>query len=474
MKLWGGRFNQETHALVDEYCASIQFDQALAEFDIQGSLAHVTMLGKCHLISEESANKIRHGLVTIHDRIKRQEVSFSVADEDIHMNIERLLFELIGEEAGKLHTGRSRNDQVALDLHLYMRYHLLQNIGLLHQLAMAFMELANTHIDVIMPGYTHLQRAEPVRFAHHMMAYCFMFIRDIQRLKNLFASVNISPLGAGALAGSGVAVDRAYVASLLNFDGVYENSLDAVSNRDFIAEFLFDASLIMMHLSKLSEEIILWSSQEFSFITLDDAFCTGSSMMPQKKNPDVAELARGKVGRVYGSLMGLLTTLKGLPLAYNKDLQEDKEGLFDVVKTLTNTLTIYPEMLKSMAIQQETMLSAVENDFSNATQLANYLTQKGLTFRQAHEVTGQLVRHCLEQNQTLLTLPLSTLMSFCSAFEEDVYACLACEQVVEAHSAHGGTAKASVLAQINQAGHDLQHVADWLAKKSEVLQVKVS
>lgn len=473
MKLWGGRFNQDTNALVDEYNASIQFDQALAEFDIQGSLAHVAMLGKCNHIDEESVQSIIDGLRQIKAMLDKNEVTFSIADEDIHMNIERLLFNIIGDEAGKLHTGRSRNDQVALDLHLYMRYHLIQTITQLHYLNTVFVELAETYIDVIMPGYTHLQRAEPVRFAHHMMAYCFMFMRDIQRLQNLFASVNISPLGAGALAGSGVAVDREYVASLLNFDGIYENSLDAVSNRDFVAEFLFAASLLMMHFSKISEEIILWSSQEFSFITLDDQFCTGSSMMPQKKNPDVAELARGKVGRVYGSLMGLLTTLKGLPLAYNKDLQEDKEGLFDAVKTITNTLTIYPEMLKSMTINQSAMQSAVDNDFSNATQLANYLTKKGLTFRQAHEVTGQLVRHCLVHNQSLIALPIKELKSFCSVIEDDVFAHLTSEQVVESHSVQGGTAKASVLEQISHAKQELEGVSAWLTEKSKILDMNL-
>lgn len=473
MKLWGGRFNQDTNALVDEYNASIQFDQALAEFDIQGSIAHVAMLGKCHLISQESMQTIQGGLYQIREMLKNNQVTFSIADEDIHMNLERLLFDIIGEEAGKLHTGRSRNDQVALDLHLYLRYHLIQIIAKLHHLKTVLVDLAEAHIDVLMPGYTHLQRAEPVRFAHHMMAYFFMFMRDCQRLINLFHSINISPLGAGALAGSGVAVDRAYVASLLNFDGTYENSLDAVSNRDFIAEFLFDASLVMMHFSKISEEIILWSSQEFSFISLDDQFCTGSSMMPQKKNPDVVELARGKVGRVYGSLMGLLTTLKGLPLAYNKDLQEDKEGLFDTVKTLTDTLTIYPEMLKSMTVNQAAMLSAVDNDFSNATQVANYLTKKGVPFRQAHEITGQLVRYCLENDKQLISLSLEAFQTFSALIEADIFSYITSEQVVESHVTQGGTARASVIAQISQAKENLEEISAWLKEKSKVLAVTV-
>lgn len=471
MKLWAGRFKKETNSLVNEYCASIEFDQALAEFDIQGSLAHVKMLGKCNLLNKESVDLITQGLHQILKNLKNGKLAFNIDDEDIHMNIEKMLFNSIGEEAGKLHIGRSRNDQIALDLHLYLRYHLLKIITQLCELNEILVELAEKHIDVIMPGYTHLQRAEPIYFSHQMMAYYNMFYRDINRLVANFNSANVCPLGAGALAGSGVLVDRNYVAGLLKFDSIYENSLDAVSNRDFIAEFLFNASLIMMHFSKMSEEIILWCSQEFSFIELDDQYCTGSSMMPQKKNPDVAELARGKVGRVYGALMGLLTVLKGLPLAYNKDLQEDKEGLFDVVKTLSTTLEIYPSMLKSMTLNKDIMLNAATNDFSNATQLANYLTSKGLSFRKAHEITGKMVSYCIDNKKLLLGLSLDEFKEFSQIIMNDVYEAIQFKNVIESHAVMGGTAKNSVMNQIKQAKTKLAKLEGWLNEKYNVLEI---
>lgn len=461
MKLWGGRFKQDTNQLVEEYNASINFDQELAFFDIQGSLAHVKMLGKCSILNEKSVTKITQGLEKLLKKLKEGELKFTIADEDIHMNIERMLHQLIGEEAGKLHTGRSRNDQVALDLHLYVREHIIQTVTQLKHLNEIFLRLAKDNVDVIMPGYTHLQRAEPVRFAHHMLAYFNMFYRDMQRLMNTFTRVNLCPLGAGALAGSGVAVDRDYVAQLLNFEGIYSNSLDAVSDRDFVAEFLFNASLIMMHFSKISEEIILWCSQEFSFIQLDDQFCTGSSMMPQKKNPDVAELARGKTGRVYGSLMGLLTVLKSLPLAYNKDLQEDKEGLFDTVKTLDKTLLVYTAMLDSMKLNKETLCAAVTQDYSNATQLANYLVAKGIAFREAHAITGKIVMHCIDQQVFLTELSLGKFKQFCPLIDEGIYPFITVEAVVEAHAAKGGTSKTSVLEQIANAEQQLVLIEDW-------------
>lgn len=462
MKLWGGRFKQDTNQLVEEYNASINFDQELAFFDIQGSLAHVEMLGKCGILNEKSVNKITQGLEKLLKKLKQGELKFAIADEDIHMNIERMLHQLIGEEAGKLHTGRSRNDQVALDLHLYVREKIIQTVKQLKQLNEVFLRLAQENVDVIMPGYTHLQRAEPVRFAHHMLAYFNMFCRDMQRLMNTFTRANLCPLGAGALAGSGVAVDRDYVAQLLNFEGIYPNSLDAVSDRDFVAEFLFNASLIMMHFSKISEEIILWCSQEFSFIQLDDQFCTGSSMMPQKKNPDVAELARGKTGRVYGSLMGLLTVLKSLPLAYNKDLQEDKEGLFDTVKTLNKTLLVYTAMLDSMKLNKKTLCAAVTQDYSNATQLANYLVAKGIAFREAHAITGKIVMHCIDQQVFLGELGLDKFKQFCPRIDEGIYSFITVEAVVEAHAAKGGTGKTSVLEQIDNAKQQLVSIDNWL------------
>ncbi len=471
MKLWGGRFNKKTNKLVDEYNASIQFDYHLAEFDILGSLAHVKMLGKCGILDQDTVSSITQGLHVIREKTHSHEIEFSVDDEDIHMNIERMLHQLIGKMAGKLHTGRSRNDQVALDLHLYLRQQILNIIEKLYQLEGVMLKMAQENVDTIMPGYTHLQRAEPIRFAHHILAYFNMFHRDMQRLSDSFSRINICPLGAGALAGSGVNADNDYTAMLLKFDSSYENSLDAVSDRDFVVEFLANASLIMMHLSKLSEEIILWCSQEFSFIQLDDEFCTGSSMMPQKKNPDVAELARGKTGRVYGSLMSILTVLKGLPLAYNKDLQEDKEGLFDAVKTLDQTLTVYPPMLASMQINKTTMNQAAVNDYSNATQLANYLVDKGMPFREAHEITGKIVLYCIENNVLLIDLPVEKYQNFYKKIQADVYEIISVENVIESHASKGGTAKQSVLAQIKQAKAKLKQIKVWLDEKAKALDI---
>jgi len=467
MKLWAGRFSKSTNNLVDEYNASISFDYKLAEDDINGSLAHVKMLGKCSIISDKDADLIAAGLLKIRDKIRQGNVEFRLADEDIHMNIERLLHEEIGEVAGKLHTGRSRNDQVALDVHLYLRHQIVEVVKQLHDLLAVLHAVAVDHVDTIMPGYTHLQRAEPVRFAHHMLAYFNMFYRDISRLCDSFSRVNISPLGAGALAGSGIAVDREFVAQQLQFDGIYTNSLDAVSDRDFVVEFLSNASLIMMHFSRLSEEIILWSSHEFSFVQLDDEFCTGSSMMPQKKNPDVCELARGKTGRVYGALMGLLTILKGLPLAYNKDMQEDKEGLFDTVKTLTQTLAVYTPMLASMQVNTTNMRKATENDFSNATNLANYLTSKNIPFRLAHEITGKIVLHCIDNSILLNELSLPDYMKFCDKIDKDIYPVLEVEAVVEAHRAAGGTSKSSVEVQLKSGKQILGEVAEWINQHSD-------
>lgn len=462
MKLWAGRFSKQTHALVDEYNASIRFDYQLANYDIEGSLAHVRMLRHCALISAADADQIIEGLMTIQQQIKQGKVSFCLEDEDIHMNIERLLHEITGDVAGQLHTGRSRNDQVALDMHLYLRHHLVGIVQQLDEFLRVLHDMAKEHVDTIMPGYTHLQRAEPLRFAHHLLAYFNMFHRDVNRLRDSFPRINQCPLGAGALAGSGVAIDREYLAELLQFDSIYTNSLDAVSDRDFIVEFLSNMSLVMMHFSKLSEELILWSSQEFSFVQLDDAFCTGSSMMPQKKNPDVCELARGKTARVYGALVGMLTLLKGLPLAYNKDMQEDKEGLFDVVKTVSQTLSVYTPMLTSMTVNKQTMRQAAGNDYSNATNLANYLTRKGVTFRTAHEITGKLVLHGIENKQYLEELDLETFRQFCDRIEPDVYDALRLETVVESHKATGGTSEKSVVTQLNACAHTLEDLALWI------------
>ena len=461
-KLWGGRFTKATHASVDEFNASIQFDKTLAQYDIQGSIAHAHMLAKCQILTEQETELLVKGLQTIGEKIKRNEVDFQIADEDIHMNIERLLKKEVGDVAGKLHTGRSRNDQVALDLHLYARQQVVMLIEKLFDFQQALVQKAEQNIDTILPGYTHLQRAQPVRLAHHLLAYVAMLQRDISRLQDNYVRLNISPLGAGALAGAGFNLDREYVAKQLNFTDVYHNSMDAVSDRDFVVEFISASALIMMHLSRLSEELILWSSREFGFIELDDAYTTGSSMMPQKKNPDVAELVRGKTGRVYGALMGMLTVLKGLPLAYNKDMQEDKEGLFDTVKTVSDCLTLYTPMITTMKINTEAMYNAAQKDFLNATELADYLVKKNVPFRDAHAISGQLVLHCIQENCYLADLSLDTLRQYSAEFQEDVYQALRIEQAVEARRVTGGTARRAVEQQLDYTRKQLIHTQDWL------------
>ncbi|MCL4116801.1 UNVERIFIED_CONTAM: hypothetical protein GTU68_022217 [Idotea baltica] len=421
MKLWGGRFTSDTNKLVEEFTESISYDQQLARYDIQGSLAHVSMLAKTKIIEKEDANKIKAGLLSVYQKIENQEVKFSISDEDIHMNIERLLTEEIGSVAGKLHTARSRNDQVSTDFHLYLRSEIIEVVRELVNLSSSLLEQAEKNLDTILPGYTHLQRAQPVLFAHHLLAYYFMFSRDIERLMDQFKRVNKCPLGAGALAGTGFPIDREYTAKLLNFEGIYENSMDAVADRDFVIEFLSTSSTIMMHLSRFSEECILWSSSEFSFVELDDAYCTGSSIMPQKKNPDVPELVRGKTGRVYGSLMGILTVLKGLPMCYNRDLQEDKEGVFDTVLTVKSSLHLFAGMVKTMKVNKEKMHEAVKKDFSNATDLADYLSSNGIPFREAHEIIGKLVLYCIENDKFLLDLSLEEFNKFSDKFTDNIY-----------------------------------------------------
>lgn len=461
-KLWGGRFTKQTNHLVEEYTASINFDKALAEEDIQGSLAHVSMLGKCGIVPAEDVETIKNGLNKVLDKIRAGEIQFSVSDEDIHMNIEKHLIEEIGAVGGKLHTGRSRNDQVATDMHLYLRKRVVELTGLLHALQESLITQAKSNMDTIIPGYTHLQRAQPILFPHHLMAYVSMFERDIDRLKDSYKRINVLPLGAGALAGTTFPIDRHYVAEQLGFDGVYENSLDAVSDRDFIVEFLAGASLIMTHLSRLCEELVLWSSTEFSFIELDDAFCTGSSIMPQKKNPDVAELVRGKTGRVYGNLIGLLTVLKSLPLAYNKDMQEDKEGMFDTVATLEGALQLFAPMIATMKVNTGRMREAVNKDFSNATDIADFLVGKGLPFRQAHEVIGKTVLYCIQEGKYLLDLTLEEFQNFSPLFDDSIYAVLQPEAVVNARNVYGGTATVQVAAAIERAEDKLAHTVTWL------------
>jgi len=443
-KLWGGRFTQNTDVMVEEFTSSISFDQRMYAEDIAGSIAHATMLAKCGIIAPEEATTIIEGLTSILADIEAGKFTFEVSLEDIHMNIEKRLTDRIGSVGGKLHTARSRNDQVALDTHMYLKREIC-NIGtLMSELQQAIVEVADKHKSVIMPGYTHLQRAQPILFAHHMMAYFFMLSRDFRRLQGVWEGTDIMPLGAGALAGTTFPIDRHFVANELKFSQVYENSMDAVSDRDYILEFLSCASILMMHLSRISEEIILWSSSEFSFIELDDGHCTGSSIMPQKKNPDVAELVRGKTGRVFGHLMALLTTAKGLPLAYNKDLQEDKEGMFDTIDTLKFSLTVYASMLRGMKVNDKVMDAAVRNDFSNATDMADYLVKKGLPFRQAHEVVGKCVAYCLGQSKWLMDLSLAEFKQFSPLFETDILEAIKVETCVNARNSYGGTSSTGV------------------------------
>lgn len=460
-KLWGGRFTKKTDQLVEEYTASIMFDKELAEEDIQGSLAHVTMLGKCGILPQDDVDKIKDGLHKVQGMIRRGEMEFSISDEDIHMNIEKALIDEVGPVGGKLHTGRSRNDQVATDMHLWLRKRVVEFVGLLGKLQEALIEQAKANLDTILPGYTHLQRAQPILFAHHLMAYVSMLQRDAERLQDSYKRINVLPLGAGALAGTTFPIDRHFVAKQLGFDGVYENSLDAVSDRDFILEFLSNASIIMMHLSRFCEELVLWSSTEFHFIELDDAFCTGSSIMPQKKNPDVAELVRGKTGRVYGNLFGLLTVLKSLPLAYNKDMQEDKEGMFDTVRTLQGALQLFAPMVRTMKVNKDRMRQAVNQDFSNATDIADYLVGKGLPFRQAHEVIGKTVLYCIQNQKFLLDLKLEEFHQFSKLFDQDIYNVLQPERVVNARNVYGGTAGNQVSEAIARAEEAVNRTNTW-------------
>ncbi|WP_079479353.1 argininosuccinate lyase [Halobacillus salinus] len=454
-KLWGGRFTKPTNKLVEEYTASIGFDQKLALQDIKGSLAHVSMLGECGILSFDEVKTITNGLHTIEKKIVNGEAEFNVSDEDIHMNIERMLIEEIGPVGGKLHTGRSRNDQVATDMHLYMKEKTEVFIQQVEDVQTALMKQAEQHVETIIPGYTHLQRAQPISFAHHLLAYFWMFERDKQRLEDSLKRINWSPLGAAALAGTPYPINRKMTSDALGFDQPYPNSLDAVSDRDFILEFLSISSILITHISRLSEEFILWSSQEFDFIELDDAFCTGSSIMPQKKNPDVPELLRGKTGRIYGNLMGLLTLLKGLPLAYNKDMQEDKEGMFDTSETLDGALSLLAPMIETMEVKSENTREAVNQDYSNATDIADYLAIKGLPFRQAHEIIGRIVLYAIQQNKYLLDLSLEEYQDFSPLFEKDIYKKLAPDQVVAARNSEGGTGFEQVQNQLKLAKQTL-------------------
>lgn len=450
-RMWGGRFAETTDALVEQFNASVTFDKRLALQDLQGSIAHATMLGETGILSVDETAQIIAGLETLQKDVEAGNFIWHVELEDVHMNLERALTERIGPVGGKLHTARSRNDQVATDFRLWLRDETHAMIGLLHDLRAAFVEAADTHYGVIMPGYTHLQVAQPILLSHHFLAYFEMFTRDAGRLEDSLKRLNVSPLGAGALAGTGFPIDRARTAELLGFDAPARNSLDAVSDRDFAVEFLSASSLIMMHLSRFSEELILWSSQEFGFVTLPDSHTTGSSIMPQKKNADVSELTRGKTGRVYGHLLGLLTTLKGLPLTYNKDLQEDKEGAFDAADTLRICLRLTADLLPKLTVHRERLHHAAGRAYSNATDLADYLAKKGLPFREAHEVAGKLVALCISEGKDLQDLSMGQMKEASSLIEQDVFEVLRLKNVVNARNSYGGTGSAQVKVQIEAA-----------------------
>ncbi|MDG4514688.1 argininosuccinate lyase [Streptococcus suis] len=454
-KLWGGRFEASLEEWVEEFGASIRFDQKLAKYDIQGSLAHVQMLGATGVISLEEAQSIQAGLEELLNDYEAGKLVFDIRNEDIHMNIESLLTEKIGSVAGKLHTARSRNDQVATDMHLYLKDTLFQIVDKLTNLRQTLVDLAQEHIETVMPGYTHLQHAQPISFAQHMLAYYNMFSRDSERFTFNIQHTDISPLGAAALAGTTFPIDRQLTSDLMGLSHPYSNSLDAVSDRDFILEFLSNASILMMHMSRLCEEIINWCSHEYQFVTLSDTFSTGSSIMPQKKNPDMAELIRGKTGRVYGNLVGLLTVMKSLPLTYNKDLQEDKEGMFDSAETILVSIDILAGMLQSMTVHKERMVQSTEKDFSNATELADYLASKGLPFRQAHEIVGKLVLECSKAGYYLQDVPLERYQEISSIIGPDIYTALESQTAVSRRNSLGGTGFESIRWQIQQAKEQL-------------------
>ncbi|HEM5219754.1 TPA: argininosuccinate lyase [Streptococcus suis] len=450
-KLWGGRFEASLEEWVEEFGASIRFDQKLAKYDIQGSLAHVKMLGATGIINQEEVQAIQTGLEELLADYEAGKLVFDIRNEDIHMNIESLLTDKIGSVAGKLHTARSRNDQVATDMHLYLKDTLFQVVDKLTNLRQILVDLAQEHVETIMPGYTHLQHAQPISFAQHLLAYYNMFSRDSERFVFNMQHTDVSPLGAAALAGTTFPIDRQMTSDLMGFAKPYSNSLDAVSDRDFILEFLSNASILMMHMSRLCEEIINWCSHEYQFVTLSDTFSTGSPIMPQKKNPDMAELIRGKTGRVYGNLVGLLTVMKSLPLTYNKDLQEDKEGMFDSAETILVSIDILAGMLQSMTVHKERMAQSTEKDFSNATELADYLASKGLPFRQAHEIVGKLVLECSKAGYYLQDVPLERYQELSPVIGPDIYTALESETAVSRRNSLGGTGFESIRQQIQQA-----------------------
>ncbi len=455
-KVWGGRFRDKTDKIVDSFNASISFDRRLFSQDIAGSMAHCRMMAKQKIISQEEASQILGALSEIEKEMASGEFSFHEAQEDIHTAVEKALIEKIGTLGEKLHTGRSRNDQVSLDLRLYLREAIEKVILLIRKMQKVLIDLAEKNIDVILPGYTHLQRAQPILLSHHLLAYVEMLKRDRQRLQENFSRVNILPLGSAALAGATFKLDRDMVAADLGFSAISKNSMDAVSDRDFVLEFLFASSTLMMHLSRLSEEIVIWSTQEFDFIKLPDEFCTGSSIMPQKKNPDLPELVRGKTGRVYGHLLALLTTMKGLPLTYNKDMQEDKESLFDTVDTVEQCLMVMTRLLKKLSFNKKVMKKAIDTGYLVATDMADYLVGRGLTFRKAHRIVGEMVLYAMGQNKELNQLTPDEMNSFSKEIENDVYTWLDPELCVKRRNLPGGTAPEQVKKSLKKAKKEIE------------------
>jgi len=454
-KVWGGRFKKDIDTLANRFNASISFDRRLYPQDIEGSMAHCRMLAKQGIITDDEKVSILEALAQIMRELDRGEIPFYEDYEDIHSLVEKNLIEKIGALGEKLHTGRSRNDQVALDVRLYVRNVISRVAELIKETQLALVDLAEKNIDLIMPGYTHLQRAQPVLVAHHLLAYYEMLKRDHERFMDSLRRVNVLPLGSAALAGSTFDLDRHMVAEDLGFDGISENSMDAVSDRDFILDFLYASSVLMMHLSRLSEELVLWSSQEFGFITISDAFCTGSSIMPQKKNPDMPELIRGKTGRVYGHLTSLLTTMKGLPLAYNKDMQEDKEALFDAADTIEICLEILSRLLGEVTFNRDRLREAIEKGYLAATDLADYLVRKGVTFREAHELVGKMVLFAVGQGKELHDLTLDELKSFTKKIDKDVHQWLDPALTVKRRDIYGGTGPNMVRQSLEKAGREL-------------------
>lgn len=445
MKLWGGRFTKETNQLVHNFNASLSFDQKFYKQDIDGSIAHVNMLAKQNIVTNEERFAILNALEQIKADIENGELEISSQYEDIHSFVEATLIERIGDTGKKLHTGRSRNDQVALDMRLYTRDEIVETDNLLRELLKVIIRIMKENVDTYMPGFTHLQKAQPVTVAHHFGAYFEMFKRDRSRLSDIYKRMNYCPLGAGALAGTTYPLDRDFTANLLGFTSPTLNSMDSVSDRDYIIEYLSALSTIMMHLSRFSEEIIIWNSNEYRFIELDDAYSTGSSIMPQKKNPDIAELVRGKTGRVYGALMSILTTMKGLPLAYNKDMQEDKELTFDAIDTTKGCIALFTGMIDTMTFNKEIMAESAKSGFTNATDAADYLVNHGVPFRDAHGIIGQLVLTCIEKDISLDELPLSEYKAICDVFEEDIYEAISLKTCVEKRLTKGAPGKAAML-----------------------------